>query len=42
MIVISGENIRLLSIMILFMIWIYLVIEALAMKSVENDRKNNR
>jgi len=42
MIVITGENIRLLSIMILFMIWIYLLIETLAMKSVENDRKNNR
>ena len=42
MIVITGENIRLLSIMILFMIWIYLLIETLAMNSVKDDRKNNR
>lgn len=42
MIVVNAENIRLFVIMVLGIIWIYLLIETLAMKSVEDDRKNNR
>ncbi len=42
MIVVNAENIRLFAIMVMGIVWIYLLIEHLAMKSVEDDRKNNR
>tara|TARA_B100001250_G_scaffold291159_1_gene252885 strand:+ start:2102 stop:2236 length:135 start_codon:yes stop_codon:yes gene_type:complete len=44
MIVVNAENIRLFAILVLGIIWFYLLVETLAMKSVEkdNDRKNNR
>ncbi len=42
MIVVNAENIRLFAIMVLSIVWLYLLIEHLAMKSVNDDRKNNR
>ena len=41
-IVVNAENIRIFAIMVLGIVWIYLLVETLAMKSVEDDRKNNR
>ena len=42
MIVVNAENIRLFAIMVLSIVWLYLFIEHFAMKSVKDDRKNNR
>ena len=42
MIVVNAENIRLFAIIVLSIVWLYLLIEHLAMKSVNDDRKNNR
>tara|TARA_B000000557_G_C20808749_1_gene458929 strand:+ start:1183 stop:1305 length:123 start_codon:yes stop_codon:yes gene_type:complete len=39
MIVVNAENIRLLAIMVLGIFWVYLLIETLAVKSVEKEKR---
>ena len=39
MIVVNAENIRILAIMVLGMIWLYLLVETLAVDSVENEKR---
>tara|TARA_Y100001970_G_scaffold293918_1_gene444600 strand:- start:3936 stop:4064 length:129 start_codon:yes stop_codon:yes gene_type:complete len=42
MIVINAENIRLFAIMVLGIIWLYLLVETLAVDSVENEKKRRK
>ena len=42
MIVVNAENIRLFAIMVLSIIWLYLLVETLAVDSVENEKKRRK
>ena len=39
MIVVNAENIRIFAIMVLSIIWLYLLVETLAVDSVENEKR---
>jgi len=42
MIVVNAENIRIFAIMVLSIIWLYLLVETLAVGSVENEKKRRK
>tara|TARA_B100000427_G_scaffold49084_1_gene37025 strand:- start:1517 stop:1645 length:129 start_codon:yes stop_codon:yes gene_type:complete len=42
MIVVNAENIRIFAIMVLSIIWLYLLVETLAVDSVENEKKRRK
>ena len=42
MIVVNSENVRLFAIMVLGIFWVYLLVERLAMISVENEKRRKK
>ena len=42
MIVVNAENIRIFAIMVLSIIWLYLLVESLAVNSVENEKRKKK